>query len=200
MMTDGWVKKGKTAPMKTILFLLGELDDDDIDWMIENGSRQEIVAGTVLIHEGQPISNLFVVLEGTLSVTTDAVQGQEIANLLSGDIVGEMSFVDTRPPSATVTAKEDSLVLAVNRQQLAMRLRLDVGFAARFYRAIAISLSSRLRVTVKQLNNNLVLPASDDSELPVEELSTDALESMALANTRLDWLLRRLKEGEQMLE
>lgn len=199
-MADGWVKKGKTAPMKTILFLLGELDDDDIDWMIENGSRQEIAAGTVLIHEGQPISNLFVVLEGTLSVTTNAVQGQEIANLLSGDIVGEMSFVDTRPPSATVMAKEDSLVLAVNRQQLAMRLRLDVGFAARFYRAIAISLSSRLRVTVKQLNNNLVLPTAEESELPVEELSTDALESMALANTRLDWLLRRLKEGEQMLE
>ncbi len=184
--------------MKTILFLLGELDDDDIDWMIANGDRRTIPVGTVLINEGQPIEQLFVVLEGALSVTTNAVQGQEIASLLSGDIVGEMSFVDTRPPSATVTAKQDSLILAIDRQQLATRLKLDVGFAARFYRAIAISLSSRLRVTVQQLKN-LDISGAGVTELPADELSIDAKESMALAKTRLDWLLRRLKEHEEIL-
>ena len=182
--------------MKTVLFLLGELDDDDIDWMLATGTRENIPAGTVLIEEGVPIDNLFILLEGTLSVTTTAAQGREIANLLSGDIVGEMSFIDTRPPSATVSAKGEALVLCIPREKLADRLRFDVGFAARFYYALAICLSSRMRLTVNQLQNR-DQPQSGNlhHELPVSELAKDALESVELAKTRLDWLLRRLKDS-----
>jgi CRP-like cAMP-binding protein len=181
--------------MKTVLFLLGELDDDDIDWMLATGNRESISAGTVLINEGIFINNLYILLEGTLSVTTVATQGREIANLLSGDIVGEMSFIDTRPPSATVSAKGEALVLCIPREQLAERLKLDTGFAARFYRALAICLSSRMRLTVNQLQNHDKPQLSNpDHDLPVNELAKDALESVELAKTRLDWLLRRLKD------
>ncbi|MBF2028967.1 MAG: cyclic nucleotide-binding domain-containing protein [Oscillatoriales cyanobacterium C42_A2020_001] len=179
--------------MRTVLFLLGELDDDDIDWLIEAGDRQEVAAGTVLIHEGQTISTLFILLEGALSVTTAASNGQEIANVLSGDIVGEMSFVDTRPPSATVTAKQNSIVLSISKEQLTQKLELDGGFAARFYRALAISLSTRLRLTVSRLQN-FALPSSPEYELSMNELTKDAKENVALAKTRLDWLLRRLQD------
>jgi CRP-like cAMP-binding protein len=184
--------------MRTVLFLLGELDDDDIDWMIARGDRQTVPAGTVLIHEGQPISHLFILLEGALSVTVAAAGGQEIASLLSGDIVGEMSFVDTRPPSATVTAKQESLVLCLARDELAHKLHLDEGFAGRFYRALAISLSTRLRVTVGRLKN-LNLPPSTDNDPPLSDLGQEAQASVALANTRLDWLLRRLKDEMETL-
>lgn len=179
--------------MRTVLFLLGELDDDDIDWMIARGDRQTVPSGTILIHEGKPISHLFILLEGALGVSIAAAGGQEIASLLSGDIVGEMSFVDTRLPSATVTAKQDSLVLCLSREELAHKLHLDEGFAARFYRALAISLSTRLRVTVSRLNN-LNLPPGNESDLSLPDLDQDAKENVALANTRLDWLLRRLKD------
>ncbi|MDX2228979.1 MAG: cyclic nucleotide-binding domain-containing protein [Leptolyngbyaceae cyanobacterium bins.349] len=187
--------------MRTVLFLLGELDDDDIDWMIERGDRRTVTAGTVLIQEGQPINHLFILLEGALSVSVMVTGGQEIASLLSGDIVGEMSFVDTRPPSATVTAKQDSLVLCLSREELAAKLHLDVGFAARFYRALAISLSNRLRLTVSHLKD-LNLPTSTDTstdhDLPFSDLARNAQENVALANTRLDWLLRRLKDEVEL--
>ncbi|MEX0268710.1 cyclic nucleotide-binding domain-containing protein [Leptolyngbyaceae cyanobacterium UHCC 1019] len=182
--------------MKTVLFLLGELDDDDIDWMLATGTRENMPAGTILIDEGIPINTLFILLEGTLSVTTAATQGREIANLLSGDIVGEMSFVDTRPPSATVSAKGEALVLCISREKLADRLKFDIGFAARFYRALAICLSSRMRLTVNQLQNRDKPQSGNlNHELPVSELAKDALESVELAKTRLDWLLRRLKDN-----
>ena len=180
--------------MKKVLFILGELDDDDIDWIIETGNREEITAGTVLIREGQPISTLYILLEGVLSVSTAGVDGREIATLFSGEVVGEMSFIDTRPPSATVTAKERSLVLSIARSQLATKLRQDVGFASRFYRALAIFLSNRLRVTVNQLGYGSGLEDRPD-ELPDDELAKDAKETVAIAKTRLDWLLRRLKES-----
>jgi hypothetical protein len=37
--------------MKKVFFLLGELDDDDIDWMVSSGRREEVEAGTVLIQK-----------------------------------------------------------------------------------------------------------------------------------------------------
>lgn len=178
--------------MKKVLFILGELDDDDIDWILETATREEIAVGTVLIHEGQPISNLYILLEGTLAVRTVATGDREIAHLTSGEVVGEMSFIDTRPPSATVLAKEPSLVLSLPRQQLATKLRQDIGFASRFYRALAVFLSSRLRVTVKQLGLGSDAEIDED-ELPLDELARDAKDNVALAKTRLDWLMRRLK-------
>lgn len=178
--------------MKKVLFILGELDDDDIDWVIETAVRQDVAAGTVLIREGQPIDTLYILLEGTLSVSVAATGDREIAKLSSGEVVGEMSFIDTRPPSATVVATQNALVLSIPREQLATKLRQDIGFASRFYRALAIFLSHRLRVTVNQLgygSNNQV----ETTELPQNELTQDAQENVALAETRLDWLLRRLK-------
>lgn len=176
--------------MEKLLFILGELDDDDIDWILETATREKIPAGTVLIHEGEAIDTLYILLEGNLSVSTAATNSQEIAHLSSGEVVGEMSFIDTRPPSATVIAKQPSLVLSLPRSLLATKLRQDVGFASRFYRALAVLLSHRLRATVGQLGYGTEIQGIPDSELGQE-----AQDSVALARTRLDWLLRRLKDG-----
>jgi CRP-like cAMP-binding protein len=133
--------------MRKALFFLGILADSDVDWMISVSERRKIPAGVVLIHEGQPADAVYNVLEGMLAVSVAALDGREIARLKCGDIVGEMSFVDSRPPSATVAAVEDSAVLSVPRALLATKLE-QVDFAARFYRALSVFLADRLRNTV----------------------------------------------------
>ncbi len=170
--------------MEKVLFILGELDDDDIDWMLAVGKHQQLPVGYVLIRERQPIDALYILLDGELSISTIATSGQEIATLTSGEVVGEMSFIDTRPPSATVVAKRKSLVLSVPRELLDSKLRQDIDFASRFYRALSIFLSHRLRETIHSLGHSPV-------GLPEEELGREARDSFALAHTRLDWLLRR---------
>ena len=57
-----------------------------------------------LIEEGKPLSVLYVLLDGQLSVSLAALGGKEVARLQSGEILGELSFLDSRPPTATVTA------------------------------------------------------------------------------------------------
>lgn len=180
--------------MKKVFFLLGELDDDDIDWMISVGRREEVTAGTVLIQEGQPIDTLHILLEGTLSVSVSALEGKTIARLTSGAVVGEMSFADSRPPSATVQAVENSLVLSVPRSTLVEKLEKDERFACRFYRAIAIFLSTRLRGTVRYLGYAKGQLLNEDSGS--EDLSPEMLENVKLATARFDWLLRRLKNSD----
>lgn len=182
--------------MKKIFFLLGELDDDDIDWMVATGSREEVVAGTVLIEEGKPIDTLHILLEGTLSVSVSALEGKTIARLKSGAVVGEMSFTDARPPSATVEAVENSLVLSVPRSKLVEKLHKDEGFASRFYRAIAIFMSTRLRGTVRYLGYAKGQLLTEDVESD-EDISPETLDNVPLAQARFDWLLRRLKNSDQ---
>jgi CRP/FNR family transcriptional regulator, cyclic AMP receptor protein len=173
--------------MEKVLFILGELDDDDLDWMLAVGRHERFAAGHILIHEQHPIDALYILLDGELSVSTLATGGHEIAILSSGEVVGEMSFVDTRPPSATVTVKHPSLVLAIPRDLLVAKLQQDVAFASRFYRALAVFLSTRLRETASHLG-------TVSTESPATELTQEARDSFALAQTRLDWLLRRVRD------
>ncbi len=177
--------------MQKVLFILGELTDDDIDWIIATGTREEITAGTILIQQGGSVNALYILLDGVLTVSIKASEEKEVARLLTGDVVGEMSFVDTRPTSATVKALADSLVFAVSKQELATKLQMDIGFSARFYRALAILLSNRLRGTMNQPGSSQLSSANDAADA----LSFNASDN-GVAVARFDWLLRRLRGGD----
>ncbi len=177
--------------MKKVLFILSELTDGDIDWIVSMGKRQTVSDGTILIQEGHPVDTLYILLDGELAVTTIAFDGREIARLGSGEVVGEMSFVDARPPSATVTAKGDSLVFTLPRPELAVKLHQDEGFAARFYRALAAFLSNRLRSTVGQLGYT---QGNSPAETDANALFSHGIDREA-AEMRLDRLLARLRDS-----
>src|SRR5271166_4805466 len=70
-----------------------------------------------------------------------------IARMGAGEIVGEVSLVDSAPASATITARGDSYALFLDKKILLERLEREDGFASRFYRALAIFLADRLRAT-----------------------------------------------------
>ena len=178
--------------MRKALLFLGILNDTDVDWMITAGTRHTVPAGEVLIHEGQPVQSVFLVLDGTFVVSTAALGAKQIARLMCGEVVGEMSFVDSRRPSASVTAIEPSAVLAISRHTLVRKLEEDVGFAARFYRAIAVFLSDRLRTTVGLLGYSQGRKLDDDSQYD-DELDPETLENLSIAGARFDLLQRRLR-------
>jgi len=177
--------------MRKALFLLGALDDRDIDWMISAGKQKRVAAGATLIHEGQEAESVFIVLDGAFAVRISAAGGKEIARLRAGEIVGEMSFVDARPPSASVVAVEDSMVLSISRNVLNERLKTP-DFGARFYRALAIFLADRLRNTVAQLGYGKTKPDAGAIE-GEDEVGPTALENLVVAGARFDWMLRRLR-------
>src|SRR3954464_7355954 len=103
--------------MRKVLFLFGQLNDDDVEWMLTAGVKRFVPAGGVLIEQGVPVEPAFILREGRLAVSLRPRRGpeRELARLNAGEIVGEMSFVDARPPSATVRAAEHSTVFALSR-------------------------------------------------------------------------------------
>ncbi|MBD0336979.1 MAG: cyclic nucleotide-binding domain-containing protein [Cyanobacteria bacterium Co-bin13] len=173
--------------MRNSLLLLGELSDEDVEWLRQSGERVSISAGGVLIQEGQPITALYLLLDGTLEVRTGTLgqpeQQRTVAHLATGEVIGEMSFVDHRPPSATVIAETDIIVLAVSQEQLLERADTDLAFGKRFYRGLAFCLSNRLRLM------NVNSAQSSGGSQPSDITHPDIAANEAAARTRLDSLI-----------
>lgn len=172
--------------MRKVLYILGQLADEDVDWLIANGERRCVPSGATLIREGIPVEDVYIVLEGALSVRVGPSL-REIARLGTGDIVGELSFLDKNPPSATVVAPVEAVVFAVPRTRLAAKIREDLQFAARFYRALGLFLAQRLRTSVSQFGCG---DPTAKEERTTDD--TDDLEDLSLAGSRFDFLTRRL--------
>ena len=199
---------------KKVLFILGQLNDSDIDWMISAGNKQKIATGTVLIHQGRPVDALHMLLNGTMTVSVCDAKitplyrtfaeekcgpgtiKQEIAKLSSGEIVGEVSFLDNQYASAYVTCLEDCQVLSLPRSQLVAKLEMGSGFAARFYRAIAAVVEDRLRSAVIRLSHGKNNGSSQMLNEEIEhedEIELNILDNTAIAGARFDWILRQFR-------
>jgi CRP-like cAMP-binding protein len=176
--------------MRKILFLLGQLSDSDVEWLIQNGSKQRVRAGTMLIERGGGIDMVYILLQGTLEVSGIQLGDQPIL-LHSGEVVGEISLLDSRPPTTNVSAATDAIVLALPQDSIQAKLDEDVAFASRFYRALAVFLAHRMRNTYQRLGYGKDQPM-DEEEQYEDELSPEILDSVHLAGSRFDRVLQRL--------
>jgi len=175
--------------MRKVLYVYGLLTEADIVWMARTGARRVFKDGEVLIQEGRPIDTIILLLQGECVVRDRAIG--EIARLGVGDIMGEMSFVDLEPPSATVTAAGDGLALFLDKETLARRLEADAAFGSRFYRALAIFLAGRLRGAVRQLGYSRATTL-DAQAIEMDELDTSILDGDSMARDRFDQMLKLL--------
>jgi CRP/FNR family cyclic AMP-dependent transcriptional regulator len=181
--------------MRKSLYILGRLSDEDVEWMLAFGQRHPVAPGDVLIRQGQPVEDLYLILEGIFAVTDDRRGGHELARVGGGEIVGEMSFIDANPPSATVTAVEDGLVLALSRKLLQQRLDQDTAFGSRFYFALAVFLSDRLRATEGKLYRGDDSVQAGEDAIDEDELDPNVLDTVHLAGARFKHMLDRLKHS-----
>jgi bacteriocin-type transport-associated protein len=170
--------------------LIQQLNNSDINWMLANGSRQQLASNTILF---------YIVLDGSLSATVksnsesvlagdfsaledDTDLEQEIGRFSSGDVLGETSFLNLSPAATAVKATEKSTVLVLPRQKLLGKLRQDADFACRFYRAIAILLQNQFDRLIQQFirRQNLKISPLQDIPLLFGELS----------DSDVDWIVR----------
>jgi CRP-like cAMP-binding protein len=173
--------------MRKALYFLSILDDRDVDWMIRNGRKMTFAPGTTLIEEGKTTDWLYFVLDGAFVVYTGTAP--RIAVLKAGEVLGEISFVDARPPVASVRAEVESKAGAIPRSALTKKLREDVGFAARFYQSLAVFLADRLRTTTGRLGTDEV--QLDESIEDADELAAHLMANISMAGLRFAEMQRR---------
>lgn len=106
--------KSKTDPkierLRSVPGLAGT-SDKELARLIPYVDEAELPAGFVLMEEGKPGREAFVIVEGEAEV---AVHGAVVAHVGPGEVIGEMALLDHSPRSATVVASTPLRVLVLD--------------------------------------------------------------------------------------
>lgn len=108
---------------------------------------------TMIFSETMPGKELYIIQKGQVKITK-IVNDNEVmlAMLKPGDIFGEMSLIENKPRSASAIAHEDSVMLAVNRENFARMVTTQPQIISR----LTTLLAERIWFIYKQLANTLL--------------------------------------------
>jgi CRP-like cAMP-binding protein len=98
----------------------------------------EVPAGTVLMRQGDPGRECFVIEEGKARV---AIRGKKSRTMGPGECFGEMALLDAAPRSATVTAETDMKLVVLGSREFSTLLE-DVPTVTR---KVLAAVAERLR-------------------------------------------------------
>jgi CRP/FNR family transcriptional regulator, cyclic AMP receptor protein len=129
------------------LSLFAGLREPMLGSIVAQARRQKLAPGQELFAEGEPASEMVVVMDGTLEVVKRADSGADacIAHLGPGDVVGEMALIDIQPRSAAVRAVGQAAVVVISAADLAGVYREDKQSYTLLVMNIAREISLRLR-------------------------------------------------------
>ena len=113
--------------------------------------KKSVPAGTNMITAEQPGEVVYVLLEGTVKILIEQMDGREVilAFLGAGDTVGEMSLVDSAGRSANVMTMEKCTFLWMDRTTFQDLLKNVPEFTQNLVRM----LSGRLRMANEQIQS-----------------------------------------------
>ncbi len=108
---------------------------------------------TMIFAETMPGRELYIIQKGSVKITK-IVNDNEVllAVLKPGDIFGEMSLIENKPRSASAIAYEESVLLAVNKENFARMVTTQPQIIARLTQLLA----ERIWFIYKQLANTLL--------------------------------------------
>ena len=102
---------------------------------------RELQPGERLLSPDQDNQSIFLLLSGAMQVHINETHQEPLATLGTGDVVGEMSVLDSEKPSATVTATDFTRLLEVHESVIWRAIDATEGMA----RNLLYILSGRLR-------------------------------------------------------
>ncbi len=95
-----------------------------------------------LIREGEESTEMYYLQSGTLAVfKRKGDQEHQIGTIISGELVGEMSFLDKQPRSASVKAMSECVLVIIPLEKLEHTL----DTMPKLFTALLYTLTDRLR-------------------------------------------------------
>ena len=129
-----------------------DLDDEELKRVAALCKEQNYQPGDIIIEEDKPGEALYILQSGTARVVKmEGGTERSIAEVGSGEHVGEMSLIDGMTTSARVVAQEPSECLVLLKEDLDLLLASDDKMCIRVLRAITKTLAERLRRTSEDL-------------------------------------------------
>ena len=94
--------------------LFSGCDKKELERLASAIDTLDVEAGKTLIRQGAVHHEAFVIENGEADVTID---GEHVATIPPGEMIGEIGMLTRLPASATVTAKTDMTVLMIPHQR-----------------------------------------------------------------------------------
>ncbi len=99
----------------TAIPIFSDLGPDEAKRLAAFATETSIAEGQILMKEGDYSTELIAIEEGTADVIRD---GQKIASLGPGDLIGEMGLLERRPRNADVIATSPMLVIKLTHWEI----------------------------------------------------------------------------------
>jgi CRP/FNR family transcriptional regulator, cyclic AMP receptor protein len=118
--------------------LAPEMTDDQLRKLADSIVFRDLEPDEVLVAEGTSDNHLYVLMRGALCVVRNAGRGDAVTlfALTTGDLVGELSFLDATPHYASVVASGPARVFGLERERLEALLHSHPEIVYRVMRAI----------------------------------------------------------------
>jgi CRP/FNR family transcriptional regulator, cyclic AMP receptor protein len=112
--------------MSTTVTMIGEvpifglLDDEEREALAQMMNSRDFKQGETVFHYGDPGGEIFILRSGHVELFVENTDGEKIvlAENDQGDVIGELSFLDGGPRTATAVAREDTQMLCLDRVRL----------------------------------------------------------------------------------
>jgi CRP-like cAMP-binding protein len=108
--------------------LFNGLNDQQIEEIFSISQPLTLQKGSYLAKEGSKATDLYIVLEGSLEIIKSGIKHErlhQIAEAGSGDVIGEIAFLNKGYRSASVQAKSDVRLREIPFHSLELLLRQD---------------------------------------------------------------------------
>jgi len=110
------LKKDDTRNLLSDIKLFEGLTQTQLDWVAKQAHRRVFAAGTNVMTIEQPGEAVFIILHGTVKIHIEQGERDVILSVLgSGDLLDEMSLIDSVGRSAGAITLENSLMLWMDK-------------------------------------------------------------------------------------
>ena len=138
------IKKDDTRNLLADIELFKGLTSTQLEWVAQRAHRRVFEAGRNVLPIEQPGEAVYIILHGTVKIHIEQGERDVIVSILgAGDLLGEMSLIDSVGRSASAVTLEDSLLLWMDK--LTFNYLLD-NFTAVARNLVRI-LSARVRLS-----------------------------------------------------
>jgi CRP/FNR family cyclic AMP-dependent transcriptional regulator len=112
------MKKDDTRNLLADIQLFDGLTHAQLEWVAQRAHRRAFSTGTNVLTVEQPGEAVYIILHGTVKIHVEQGDGRDVilSILGAGDLLGEMSLIDSIGRSASALTLENSLMLWMDKQ------------------------------------------------------------------------------------
>jgi CRP/FNR family transcriptional regulator, cyclic AMP receptor protein len=144
MRTMTEIRKDDTRNLLADIELFKGLTATQLEWVAQRAHRRVFEAGRNVLTIEQPGEAVYIILHGTVKIHIEQGERDVIISILgAGDLLGEMSLIDSVGRSASAVTLEDSLMLWMDKVTFSYLLDNFTPVARNLVRI----LSSRVRLS-----------------------------------------------------